>query len=103
MMDLLPPIDGKDLRLSDTVAQKAGNVLSVQQGSLEYAPDFGSDLEFFLSENFEFQDESFKAYLVQRLAQHYIDVSSVSETLERFFKTFSFSVRASENSTGLIS
>lgn len=79
---------------------KAANVLQVQLGDLEYAPDFGIDLDFFLAEDLTFQNESFKAYLVQRLSEHNVNVNAVRDVLTRFTKELTFEVGPTESQTG---
>jgi hypothetical protein len=81
-----------DLNTYDAENAKAANVLSIQQGSLEYAPDFGVDIKFFLDPNFQFQNSSFKAYLIQRLAEHHVNVNQVLETVDRLFLKYTFIV-----------
>jgi hypothetical protein len=94
---------GEDLNLFDTQISKAANILSVQVGSLEYEPDFGIDLRFFLDEGFKFQNDSFKAYLIERLSAQGVNVNSVTETLESLFKKYTFEVgNDSSGSGGLI-
>ncbi len=100
MLDISRVEDGRDLGLTDTEALKAANVLSVQLGSLEYAPDFGVDLSFFLDENFSFQKESFKAYLVQRLTEHQINVTRITDTVFAFMSQFVFFVGDASNAIG---
>ena len=78
-MDIVEISDGQDLGLADTVVPKAGNVISVQLGSLDFEPTFGADLKFFLNSEFRFQNQSFKAYLIERLTQHQVNVSSTTE------------------------
>jgi hypothetical protein len=103
MMDIVEIREGQDLGIADAAVMKAGNVLSIQLGSLEYAPDFGVDLKFFLQDSLQFQNESFRAYLVQRLTEHQINIAQVVETLETFTAMFSFSVGdANQSSKGLI-
>lgn len=80
MLDIVEVKNG-DLNVFDAIVCKAGNVLSIQLGSLEYAPDFGVDLRFFLQSDFQFQNESFKAYLVQRLAESQVNVAKVVDTV----------------------
>lgn len=92
MMDIIDVIDGEDLGVFDTAVGKAGNVLSVQIGDLEYSSDFGVDLRYFLESQLEFQNESFKAYCVQRLAEHQVNVSQVIETIETLFTQYTYSV-----------
>lgn len=91
---------GGDLNLMEAQVSKAKNVLQVQLGSLEYAPDFGVDVKFFLDEDFRFQNESFKAYLIQRLAEHHLSVGTVVESVEQFFRQLTFQVGAEEGETG---
>ncbi len=86
----------------DTVAPRAANVLSIQIGALEYIPDFGIDLAYFMSEEFRFQNESFKAYLVERLASYGINVSSMPETFESLYTNLTVYVGDEENNTGLV-
>ena len=91
-----------DMRFANSNVPKAVNVLSVQVGDLEYEPDFGVDLKYFLSEEFTFQNESFRAYLLQRLAANSINVLSVTEVLETLYATYTFNLRADSASTALM-
>lgn len=93
-------IAGGDLTIADTQVPKAANVLQVQLGGLEYAKDFGVDLKFFLDPDFQFQNASFKAYLIQRLSEHHINVNQVLEALETFFLKFTFHVGDSQGQSG---
>ena len=92
MIDIVSIDDGEDLTVSDSAVGKAANVLSVQLGSLEYAPPFGVDLSYFLQSDFQIPNESFKAYLVERLVFHQINVSTVVETIETFSRNLTFKV-----------
>jgi hypothetical protein len=87
---------GEDLVVIDAATPKAANVLQIRQGSLEYAPDFGIDLDFFLDEEFRFQNESFKAYLIQRLAEHYVNVSELVDENSIFERAYTFYVGDAE-------
>lgn len=87
----------EDLVVSDSYVPKAANILAVQIGSLEYEPDLGIDLEYFLNDDFEFEDESFKAYLVQRLAAYSIDVTSVTEQVQALYEKYTFAVSGNDN------
>lgn len=91
-----------DLNIFDSQVAKATNVLSIQIGRLEYLPEFGIDLEFFLEEDFRFQNESFKSYLIERLANNSINVSSLTETLENLFSEYNFELAAGETGGGLV-
>ncbi len=91
-----------DLGLADTQVAKAGNILSIQVGDLEYATDLGIDLAFFLSPDFKFQNSSFKAYIIQRLAESGINVSTLTETIESLFTTYNINLSPDQSASGLI-
>ncbi len=100
MLDALTPIEGKDLPVANTIAPKAGNVVNIQLGSLDFAKDFGVDLEYFINADFQFQSDSFKAYLVQRLTQHKVNVSRVISLLNNFVENNIFTVGESPDTAG---
>lgn len=100
MIDIISVDD--DINLFDTQTSKAGNILSVQLGSLQYAQDLGIDLAYFLSEDYSFQNESFKSYLVEVLANSGINVSSVVETVESLYEQYTINISPEETSTGLV-
>ena len=91
-----------DIGVFDTQTCKAANILSVQLGNLEYAPLLGIDLVYFLNEDFRFQNESFKAYLVQVLANNGINVASVVDMIEDLLVRYSFNISAEETNSGLV-
>jgi hypothetical protein len=93
---------GADIRLFDSQVPKATNILSVQLGSLEYEPNFGIDLAYFLSEDFIFQNESFKAYLVQILANSGVNVASIDEALSSLYSNLNIELSPDEQSTSLV-
>lgn len=93
---------GKDLTIVRTDVSRAANVLSVQLGSLEYAPTFGIDLAFFLTSDFQLQNESFKAYCVERLLSHRVNVVNAIEVLRQLDKSFIFGIGDNDTGTGLI-
>lgn len=102
MTDIVDTEYGLDIGVYDTQTSKAGNILSVQLGSLEYLQTMGIDLKYFLSENLEFQNESFKSYLVEVLANNGINVASVVDVLASLAATYTFNISPEETSTGLI-
>lgn len=102
MKDITSLTQGLDMGILDAQTPKAGNILSIQIGSLEYAPELGIDLKYFLSEDFQFQNASFKSYLVQVLAENGINVATVVDTVENLFREYTFNIRAAESSTGLM-
>jgi hypothetical protein len=99
MMDIISITD--DIRFLDTQAVKARNVLVTQLDSLEYAPTFGVDIAYFLDENFVFQDESFKAYLINRLTASGINVNEVVDVVSDLYRSYTFKV-GNEKNEGLI-
>lgn len=102
MIDIISAENGQDLGLFNTQNPKAANVLSIQLGSLEYAPDFGIDLKYFLSEDFRFQNESFKAYMVEVLANNNINVTSILDEVYSLYNKYTFNIGADEASGSLI-
>jgi hypothetical protein len=102
MIDIVSAHDELDIGLFDTQTTRAGNILAVQVGSLEYAKDLGIDLKYFLSEDFRFQNSSFKAYLIETLANKSINVASVVELVENLSRKYTFNIQAEQISTGLI-
>ncbi len=103
MIDIMGELQSNgDLGLLDTEVERAGNILSTQIGSLEYAPDLGVDLRFFLSPDFKFQNESFKAYLMNVLANNSINVASLVETIETFHRKYTFNLTNQSAQSGLI-
>jgi hypothetical protein len=103
MKDIIPPSQsGLDAGALDTLTPRATNILSIQIGALEYAPDFGIDLKYFLSEDFKFQDSSFKAYLIQILANYSINVASIEEVVENLYKQYNFNIVPAETQGALI-
>lgn len=101
MIDIIGA-DENGLQTYDTQTVRAANILSVQQGALEYAPDLGIDLRYFLSEDIQFQNDSFKAYLVEVLARNGINVATVTETIENLFSQYTFNISPEEQSTGMV-
>lgn len=89
-----------DLDLADSQVPKAANVCEVQVGSLEYLPEFGIDLDFFIQEQFQFQNESFKSYLIQRLAENHVNVNECIELFESFVLKYTFAVGDPQGQTG---
>ena len=101
MIDIID-FNSSGMLVYDTQTERAANILSVQLGSLEYAPDLGIDLRYFLAEKIQFQNESFKAYLVETLANRGINVTSVIEVLESLASHYTINLSPQENSTGLV-
>lgn len=102
MIDIVSMEQGKDLGIQNTDAPRAANILSVQLGSLEYAPEMGIDLAYFLSESFQFQNESFLNYLIEVLANNSLNVSSVIELVKTLHTDLIINLAPGNNSTGLL-
>lgn len=104
MIDIIEVSAGPlgDINLYDTQTCRAANILSVQLGDLEYAQAMGIDLRYFLSENVKFQNESFKSYLVEVLANNGINVTSVLETLENLFSQYTINLSPEETTSGMV-
>jgi len=86
----------------NTQTERAANILSVQLGTLEYDQTLGIDLKYFLSEELRFQNESFKAYIVQVLATKGINVANLIETMDALYSTYSVYLTPDEQSGGMI-
>ena len=102
MIDIVSTTTGLDLGVADSQAPKASNIFSVQVGSLLYAPDLGIDLKYFLSEEFRFQNESFKAYLIEVLANNSINVASLIDTVENLSSRYTFNLTPAESEDSLV-
>jgi len=101
-LDIQNISEGSDMQVGRSEVPKAANVLSVQLGSLEYAKTFGVDKDYFLNSEFQFQNASFKAYLVERLLAHQINVVNVIQTIEAVSQTYIFNIAATDTQTELI-
>lgn len=101
MIDIVG-FDSTGMSVYDTQTERAANILSVQLGSLEYWPEGGIDLRYFLTEPVAFQDASFRAYLIQILAGWGINVLSLNITAEDLFSNYIINLSPQENSTGMI-
>jgi hypothetical protein len=99
-VDIMEIPDGGDMVVRPSAVAKAGNVLAVQVKELEYAPEFGIDKKYFFSSEFQFQDESFRAYLMNRLMQHGVDVYQVVTTTDLFKQSHAFEVGETIQGTG---
>ena len=97
MLDIVLAEQTKDMRVEDSIAPKAANVISTQLGSLDYAVNFGADLIYFLQSELEFQNQSFRAYLVDRLTQHGVNVVDVLYVIDSLSETYSFEVGSQKN------
>lgn len=93
---------GSDLGVAQSEAPRAANILSTQIGSLEYATEMGVDLKYFLESEFKIQNESFKAYLVQRLLEQQINVIDVVDTVDSLYHDYTFGIGSSVSDGGFV-
>jgi hypothetical protein len=100
MMDIVEVAEGKDLNMLDSIVPKAANVVGTQLGSLAYAPTFGVDLKYFLSSDLQFQNESFKAYLIQRLTEEQVNVTDAIDYVNTFSEQITFYVGDNNKNVG---
>lgn len=101
MIDIVGFKDG-DLQFFDTDTSRAANILSVQIGSLEYEPELGIDLAYFLVEDFKVQNESFKSYLVEVLARNGINVVEVLEIIDALAEKYIINLSPRDSTSGMI-
>lgn len=101
MIDIVSA-NAQGLGVAETDTFRAANIFSIQIGDLEYAPEFGIDLRYFLSEDFRFQNDSFKSYLIQILANYGINVADVIDTVEALFEQYTFNLVPPETAGGLV-
>lgn len=102
MIDIISFNDGEDLGVQNTQVPRAANILSVQLGALEYAQEIGIDLKYFLSQDFKFENESFRAYLIEVLANSGINVSKVTDLVNNLYNNFIFELAPEETDSGLV-
>ncbi len=100
--DIIEVTDDQDLTIIKSTVKKAANVLSVQLGTLEYLPLFGVDLKYFLDSELVFQNETFKAYLVERLTQHQINVAEIVDAFNTLFTKYTIGTGDLIKGEGLI-
>lgn len=101
MIDIISS-DEKGMGLYDTQTERAANILGVQLGAVDYWPEGGIDLKYFLTEPIAFQDTAFRAYLVQKLAEWGINVANLAADLDALFENYLIRLSAPETSTALI-
>lgn len=103
MIDIVSTETGLDMGIFDTDVERAKNILSVQLEALTYLQDFGIDLRYFLNEDFAFENESFKSYLIQRLANYGINVTKVLETMvDGLVLNLDFNIGSNSNDTAMV-
>lgn len=102
MLKDIVALEGSDLGVSQSEAERAGNILATQIGTLEYAPEMGIDLKYFLESEFRIQNASFKAYLVQRLLEQRVNVINVISVINKLSSEYTFQIGSSDKTGSLI-
>lgn len=92
MLDIGFDEQKKDFKLVDSSIYKAKNLLEIQLGDLFYLDDWGIDLEYFFDENILFQNESFIAYIQDRLVKKNIFVEDVSNVVSNFVQKIGITI-----------
>ena len=76
---------------------KAKNVMKTQIGSVNYLPEFGCDLEFYIiNTNYNIQTQAFKNYLTERLIESNIQVATILKVDELFSTIFNLTLASQE-------
>lgn len=88
--------------VSDTVVYKGRNILSIQEGSLEYAPETGIDLKKFLNPDVKIQNETFRAYAVQKLGEQGVNPVQVLTNRDAFRDIIEFTVEEIETGSLIV-
>lgn len=88
-----------DITFPDGEVVRAKNLFEVQVGSLYYLPAWGVDLEFFLNPEYQIQNESFEAHLVQRLGEFGFNVLSLTIEAKEFVRELDFTFGQNQNQT----
>ena len=104
MLDVRDPENGKDLVIADEATWKARNVLTTQIGDKAFVPDnFGLDLNFFLTSNYDLAMASFQSYAVKRLIAHRVNVVEVITTIQTLTQKMAMQVGDQPQAEGFIS
>lgn len=94
---------GEDLTVLKSDIYRAANIMRTQLGSLEYAPTMGIDMKYFLESDFAIQNESFKAYTVQRLMESQVNVLNAMTVVDNLFENIDYLIGDNNSiGTGLI-
>jgi hypothetical protein len=90
--------DIRRVKLLDSQAYKARNILSVQRGSLKYDPEAGVDRDYFVNNDIKFKRSSFFAYLVQELIfQNITVVDYVTDLTDKFIQNLQINLQSTIN------
>lgn len=91
MLDIVA-VGEDDIQLAVTEVSKAANVCRTQIGRLSFAPKFGVDQDYFINSEIRFPNQSYKAHLIQRLAESQVTVTSVIDEVETLMQKLNFRV-----------
>ena len=85
-------LENGEFKASDTIVFKAKNILEVQEGSLNYAPELGIDLKRFLDPDVKIQNKTFEAYSIQKLGEQGVNPIELIVNQETFRQVFEYKV-----------
>lgn len=91
-----------DLEFVSSELPRAENLIGVQLGTLNYQPNWGVDLEYFLNPNFEIQAECFEAHLLQRIGFWGMNVIEFMSKQGKFVREMIFKFSASKDSNSMM-
>lgn len=94
-------LENGEFKATDTIVFKAKNILEVQEGSLDYAPELGIDLKRFLNPDVKIQNKTFEAYSIQKLGEQGVNPIELIVNQETFRQVFEYTVAEAEKE-GLI-
>lgn len=89
----------KDVRYNSTLNDldflvselpRAENLITTQLGDLQYQPDWGVDLAYFLDPDYTIQAEAFEAYLLQRIGFWGMNVLNFIAKQQKFIREMIF-------------
>lgn len=73
----------------NAIIWKAKNVMKTQLNSVYYLPNFGCDLDFYITNtNYNIQTQAFKNYLTERLIESNIQIATILKVDELFSTVF---------------
>lgn len=91
--------DGKDLVVGESEVPRAKNLFETQLGSLSYLPEWGIDLDFFISSAYKISNEAFGNYLQQQLGFWKFNAAELKTVVSDFMETMIFIFTNKQNET----
>lgn len=91
-----------DLEFVSSELPRAENLIGVQLGTLNYQPNWGVDLEYFLNPNYEIQAECFEAHLLQRIGFWGMNVIEFMHKQGKFVREMIFKFTATKDTNSMM-